>query len=138
MRAIRFAPAAFAIAACASVSPRESFLDVSHAVEERNVPPLHWDQGTPADAQVRARVGEMLRGTLTPEGAVETAFLRNQGLVATYEELGIAQADLVQAGLLRNPTLGIRIGFPTGSGSTEMESSLAEDFLDLFTLLLRG
>src|SRR2546430_2468517 len=59
MRAIRFAPAALAIAACASVSPRESFLDVSHVVEERSLPPLHWDQGTPAKARVGNAVLEL-------------------------------------------------------------------------------
>jgi len=138
MTPMRFAPAAIAIAACASVSPRESFVEVSHTVEQRNVPTLHWDQGTPADEQVRTRVDEMLHGVLSPEGAVEIALLRNQGLVATYEQLGIAQADLVQAGLLRNPTFGARIGFPIGAGSTETEFSLAEDLVDLFTLPLRG
>src|SRR5882762_935111 len=139
MMPIRLAPAALTIAACASVSPRESFVDVSHTVEERNVPPLHWDQGTPADEQVRTRVGEMLHGTLSPEGAVEIALLRNQGLVANYEQLGIAQADLVQAGLLRNPSFGARVRFPTSDPGTfiDTEFSVAQDFLDLFTLPLR-
>ena len=31
---------------------------------------------------------------------------------ATYEELGIAQAELVEAGLLHNPTLGAEVRFP--------------------------
>ena len=35
--------------------------------------------------------GLEVSGTLTADGAVEVALLRNQGLVATYEELGIAQ-----------------------------------------------
>ena len=90
-----------------------------------------------ADAQVQERVRILLKGTITGADAVEIALLRNQGLVATYEELGIAQADLVQAGLLRNPTLGARVRFPTGHGLIETEFSLAQDFLDLFTLPLR-
>jgi cobalt-zinc-cadmium efflux system outer membrane protein len=40
--------------------------------------------------------------------------------------------------LLRNPSLGARVRFPTGStGSIESEFSLAQNFLDLFTLPLR-
>lgn len=143
-------PCAFAVlaaAGCASVSPKPSFDDVSKLVQDRGGAPLHWDQGrwdqgTPADARVKAHVGELLHGQLTADSAVEVALLRNQGLLATYQELGIAQADLVQAGLLRNPSLGARVRFPSGggsigSGSIATEFSIAEDFLDLFTLSLR-
>ena len=128
---------ALAATGCASVSPKPSFDNVSGLVAERGGPRIHWDQGTPADEQVRARVHDLVMGTLTPDGAVEVALLRNQGLVARYEELGIGQADLVQAGLLRNPTFGARVRFPTSGGVVDTEFSIAQDFLDIFTLPLR-
>jgi len=128
---------ALAATGCAAVSPKPSFDNVSGLVAERGGPRIHWDQGTPADEQVRARVHDLVMGTLTPDGAVEVALLRNQGLVATYEELGIGQADLVQAGLLRNPTFGARVRFPTSGGVVDTEFSIAQDFLDIFTLPLR-
>jgi outer membrane protein, heavy metal efflux system len=139
VKSARWVWGALAATGCASVSPKASFDDVSALVAERGGPRIHWDQGTPADEQVRTRVHDLVTGTLTPDGAVEVALLRNQGLVATYEELGIAQADLVQAGLLRNPSLGARVRFPTsGPGKfIDTEFSLAQDFLDLFTLPLR-
>jgi cobalt-zinc-cadmium efflux system outer membrane protein len=137
MKMTRFTAAALAAAGCASTSPRPSFEQMSKLVEERGGKPLHWDEGTPADAQVQAHVRDLLRGTLTPEGAVEIALLRNQGLVAIYEELGVAQADVVQAGLLRNPTVGARVRFPTGAGFTDTEFSVAEEFLSIFTLPMR-
>ena len=111
MKSVRWLWGALAATGCASVSPKASFDDVSALVAERGGARIHWDQGTPADEQVRARVHDLVTGTLTPDGAVEVALLRNQGLVATYEELGIAQADLVQAGLLRNPSFGARVRF---------------------------
>ncbi len=124
---------------CASVSPKPAFEDVSKLVRERGGAPLYWDQGTPADQQVKAQVQKLVRGKLTPDAAVEIALLRNQGLVATYEELGIAQADLVQAGLLRNPSFGARVRFPSSGPGTFVDSELSvtQDFLDLFTLPLR-
>ncbi len=137
MKMTHLTVAAFTVAGCASTSPRPSFEQVSKLVEERGGKPLHWDEGTPADAQVQAHVRDLLRGTLTPDGAVEVALLRNQGLVATYEELGVAQADLVEAGLLRNPTVGARVRFPTGAGLTATEFSVAQDFLSLLTLPMR-
>ena len=139
MKSVRWLWGALAATGCASVSPKASFDDVSALVAERGSARIHWDQGTPADEQVRARVHDLVTGTLTPDGAVEVALLRNQGLVATYEELGIAQADLVQAGLLRNPSFGARVRFPTSGPGTfiDTEFSVAQDFLDLFTLPLR-
>jgi cobalt-zinc-cadmium efflux system outer membrane protein len=121
------------------VSPKGGFEDVSALVAARGGARIHWDQGTPADEQVRARVRDLVIGTLTPDGAVEVALLRNQGLVASYEQLGIAQAELVQAGLLKNPSFGARVRFPTsGPGAfIDTEFSVAQDFLDMFTLPLR-
>src|SRR2546428_13403458 len=95
--------AAFTVAGCASTSPRPSFEEVSKLVEERGGKPLHWDEGTPADAQAHAHVRDLLRGTLTPEGAVEVALLRSQGLGATYEDLGVPQPDLLDAGPACHP-----------------------------------
>ena len=130
--------AALVLGGCASVSPKPAFEEVGRLVRERGGGPLHWDQGTPADQQVRAHIADLLGGTLAPETAVEVALMRNQGLVATYEELGIAQADLVQAGLLRNPSFSARVRFSTGgAGRTATDFSIAQDFLDLFTLPLR-
>lgn len=128
--------AALALSACASVSPKPGFDDVGKLVKERSGAAVYWDQGTPADDEVRARVAELLKGTLTPESAVQVALLRNQGLVATYEELGIAQADLVSAGLLKNPTLSGRLGFGSG-GSVADSLAVSQDFLDLITLPMR-
>ena len=137
MKMTHLTVAALAVAGCASTSPRPSFEETSKLVEDRGGKRLYWDEGTPADAQVQAHVRDLVRGTLTQDGAVEVALLRNQRLTATYEELGVAQADLVQAGLLRNPTLGARVRFPTGAGLTAAEFSVAEDFLGIFTLPTR-
>ena len=70
--------------------------------------------------------------------AVEIALVNNPDLQATYEELGISQADMVQAGLLRNPSFGAELGFRVNSGANdELRLSLVQDFLDLFVLPLR-
>src|SRR5258708_19364410 len=122
MNGTRWLLGALAATGCAAVSPKGSFDDVSGLVAGRGGARIHWDQGTPADDQVRAHVHDLVTGTLTPDGAVEVALLRNQGLVATYAELGIGQADLVQAGLLKNPTLGARVRFPTSGPGTFIDS----------------
>ena len=64
------------------------------------------------------------------------ALLNGSDLQTTYEELGVAQADLVQAGLLANPTISAEIRFP-GRPNFPVEANLEDEFLQLFFLPLR-
>jgi cobalt-zinc-cadmium efflux system outer membrane protein len=121
-----------------SVPKRAGFDDVQKLVRERGVERIHWNQGTAEDAEVDRLVGELVARPLTPKSAVEIALLNNPRLQATYEKLGVAQADVVQAGLLKNPSFSLGIGFPITSGiGTEYEFSLVQDFLDLFLIPLK-
>src|SRR5439155_19666777 len=54
-------------------------------------------------AATAARTREMLGKPLTLDEAVQIALLNNAGLKASLAELGISEADLVQAGRLPNP-----------------------------------
>lgn len=134
----RFAPLLLLAGACATVPRDAGFADVRAIARERIGKDLRWDRGGEEDAQVRERLRALLTAPLTADGAVELALLNNRGIQAVYEELGIGQADLVQAGLLRNPTFGASVGFPTTSGSRlGSDFSITQDFLDIFTLPLR-
>lgn len=129
---------ALALAACATV-PRESgFGDVQDLAGTRLGKRLHWRQGADEDAQVDEEVRGLLAGPLSPDEAVQVALLENRELQATYEQLGIAQADLVQAGLLRNPVFVGRARFPDSSPSgTNLEVGVVQDFLDVLLLSAR-
>ena len=126
---------------CASVPKEAGFPDVQNIIEQRIGRWVHWNQGTSEDAAVVDAVRSMLQQELTIDEAVQIALLNNRSLQATYEELGIAQADLVQAGLLRNPLFGASFRFPDktvgGHRSTNTEFSVVQDFLDLLVRPLR-
>ena len=125
-------------ASCASVSPERGHDQVSTLVEQRTGHKTRWEKGPPDDAQIANWVRGLVSGGLTHARAVEIALVNNPDLQATYEELGISQADMVQAGLLRNPTFGADVGFRVNSGANdELRLSLVQDFLDLFVLPLR-
>ncbi|HEY3665711.1 MAG TPA: TolC family protein, partial [Polyangiaceae bacterium] len=97
-----------------------------------------WEHGSPEAKQIADRVQQLLQGGLTREHAVQIALVNNPRLQETYDELDVSQADLVEAGLLSNPTLGGSVGFRTnGSGRPEYEVSLVESFLDIFMLPMR-
>ena len=75
-------------------------------------------------------IASLLAKPLTVDAAVQIALLNNPGLQATLEELGIAQADLVQAGLLSNPKLKALV--LSGGENVKTELGVEQDFLGLF------
>src|SRR5450432_447339 len=123
---------------CASMQKERGHDSVARIVQRRTGHHTGWEHGTPEARQIAERVKKLLEGGLTRDRAVEIALVNNPKLQETYDELDVSQADLVQAGLLPNPTLGGSVGFRTnGSGRPEYEVSLVENFLDLFLLPLR-
>ena len=120
---------------CASTSPDAAFRDVSRAAEQRVGHPLRWSRGTAEDREVEALVRDLLGRELTVDQAVQVALLNNRSLVATYEELSISQADLVQAGLLKNPSF--RAGMTTAEADRldpNLVLGVSWDFLHVFML----
>ncbi|TMB42082.1 MAG: TolC family protein, partial [Deltaproteobacteria bacterium] len=99
MRAASAALLLVATAGCVRVPRGAGFDDVQRSLSTRTSARVSWNQGTSADAAVAERVRELLAAELTPEGAVQIALFNNPAVQATYERLGIAQADFVQAGL---------------------------------------
>ncbi len=127
-----------ALTACASVSPEVGHDQVARLIERRTGEQTGWREGPPEAQAVADRVNELLDGGIDSHRVVAIALLNSPPLRATYEELGISQADMVQAGLLRNPSLSVAIGAPLGPGSIwEQQFSIVQDFLDLFVLPLR-
>ena len=127
-----------ALAGCASVRPQEAFDDVREVLDERVPYRVAWATGSAEDSAARAAVDSLLAAPLTVEAAVQTALLNNRRLQATYEDLGVAQAELVQAGLLSNPVFGARALFPLDEGgAADLGFNAAFEFLDVFYLPLR-
>jgi cobalt-zinc-cadmium efflux system outer membrane protein len=74
---------------------------------------------------------------LTADDAVQIAMLSNRDLQAIYTELGVAQADLVQAGLFRNPILDAAVLFPLSGVRPDIQLSVVVGFLDVLYVPLR-
>jgi cobalt-zinc-cadmium efflux system outer membrane protein len=130
--------AAGLLAGCASLDPAPSFEQVRKDVAERTGREVRWNQGTAADAEVRLQVRRMLEAELTADQAVQIALLNNRRLQATYESLGIAQANLVQAGLLKNPIFEGSYRFDDGGGGDGvLEMQVVQDFLDILLIPMK-
>ncbi len=124
------------LAGCST--PSASFDRVGGAVAERTGKRVHWNRGGAEDAQVADGVQKLLHRELTAESAVQIALLNNRALQARFEEIGIAQAELIEAGLLSNPSFAASFRFPSRPPSgTNIEYSVAQNFLELLLLPIR-
>lgn len=126
---------ALTVSGCASVPREAGFDEVRRLVSVRDGHRIHWNRGTPEDQEVSLSMDNLLKSELSVEGAVQVALLANPSLQAEYEDLGVSQADLVQAGLLHNPVLFSTVRFPDRPPSgLNLKFEAAQDFLDLLLL----
>src|SRR5688572_7798660 len=96
--------ACLAIGGCATLSPDGGFEGVRSAVKARSAAEPRWARNDRDSAEIRDEVKRLLSsGPLSADGAVQIALMNNPGLQATYAEVGIADADVAQAGRLPNP-----------------------------------
>lgn len=84
----------------------------------------------------KARVDQLLRKPLTADSAVQVALLSNRGLQAAFNELGIAEAQMVAASLPPNPSIGI--SKLSGRFELGVERQIVGSLLELATLPARA
>ena len=120
-----FFAALFTLTGCAGVSKRVAFSEIQQQVDERIGVPIHWNANTASVDETEQMVKELLDRPLVADTAVQIALLHNRRLQATYEELGIAHAAVVEAGTPSNPAFhgGATFGLP----QDPMTAHLAHD-----------
>jgi cobalt-zinc-cadmium efflux system outer membrane protein len=125
------------LTAC-SVPKEAGFPDISREVEARTGHRPFWNHDGEADRAVAQVVDALLARPLSPAEAVQVALLQSPDLQAIYEELRVAQADVVQAGLFKNPVFDGFVHFPmTNAGQPHIEAGVELDFLDLLMMPAR-
>lgn len=122
---------------CASVDLRAGFPEVGAAVEERAATKIAWNRGNELDNEAAEKLRALLQKKLAADDAVQIAMLNNRDLQAIYTDLGVAQADLVQAGLFRNPILDAAVLFPLSGVRPDLQLSVVISFLDALYVPLR-
>jgi cobalt-zinc-cadmium efflux system outer membrane protein len=124
------------VTGCAGLAPARGTADIDKAVAERGAPPPQWPQSTRSDDGESAAP---LTEVVTRERAVQLAFMRNAKIRETYAELGIAQADVLEASRIVNPTLSYSDLEPRGgSGRGMISRGVSIGFVDLLLAPVRG
>lgn len=127
----------FVLGGCASVDISAGFPEVGAAVEERYAAKLAWNRGPELDREAAEKLRSLLQRKLTADDAVQVALLSNRDLQAIYSDLGVAQADLVQAGLFRNPVLDAAVAFHLGPVRPDLQLGVVFSVLDALYVPLR-
>ncbi len=126
------------LAGCGHVPKDAGFSDVRQLTSDRIGLTVQWNSHTGDDQAADRAVDKLLSAPLVAPAAAQIALLNNHHLQAEFEDLGIAQADLVQAGLLKNPVFDLGVRFPDRApASTYLDIAVAEDFLDVALLPAR-
>jgi outer membrane protein TolC len=120
------------LAGCASLSADGGLNDVSSLTQSRIGQAANFKKDSGDNT---AEVQPFLDKPLTAESAVQIALLNNSALKASFAELGVAEADFVQAGRMRNPSFSF--GRVKGGGDAEIDRSVMFDIAGLLTLPTR-
>lgn len=128
---------ALGIFGCAAVNPRAGLPDVERMVSERGALAVSWPADEASAKQVEASVAELVGAPLTIESAVRIALLNNRNLQAVYQELGVREAELVQAGLLPNPVLTANVRLGLGPSGTGAELGLVQELISALQIPLK-
>lgn len=137
IRLIVCAGVGFALSAgCVRVNPGPDYRRTSDLINERVGVDQSYDPDI-ADAEIEQKVEALLDGGLTAEEAVQVALLNNRRFQALFENIGVSRAEVVQSGLLSNPTLGLSLRFPEGGGLANLSLGFAQQIADLWQIPVR-
>lgn len=128
-------PLLFVFRGCATVNPR---LDYERTAEHITETTGQENVYLPGDEDIVAgKVKKLLSDGITVGEAVQVCLLNNPSFQAAAMEVGMARADVVQSGLLSNPSVGVALRLPAGGGLSNLEADLAQNIADLWQIPVR-
>lgn len=98
--------------ACATVDTKPRLDSVRKLTRPSVSQDVHWAQTNEVMEQNYKKAFQLAQDGITREDAVAIALLNNRTLQSDLSLLGVAAANLTQAGLLSNPVLSLEILFP--------------------------
>ncbi len=135
VKSVAIGLSALLLAGCATFSSDGGIDAVSAATMQRTGQTVQR-QSSGDLPTIEATLQQLLSRDLGVDAAVQIALMNNRGLQASLAELGVAEADLVQAGRMRNP--GFSFGRMRRGDDIEIDRSIMFDLAGLLTLPIRS
>ncbi len=121
-----------ALNGCATFSKDSGFGSVEKSIKDHAGKDVQWIKSDADQHKVDQRIKELLQIQLSVDDAVQVALFNNKGLQASFYELGISEADLVQAGRLPNPRFAML--YAKNGGEYKIEQALTFNIFSLVTM----
>lgn len=121
---------------CVTFSNDGGIDTVSAITQERTGHSVKQEKTDGDAAATQSTIDQLLTTPLTADSAVQIALMNNRGLQASLAELGVSEADRVQAGRLRNP--GFSFSRLHNGQDNEIDRGVLFDLVGLLTLPLRS
>lgn len=132
MRPVAAGVALLLLSGCATFTNDGGLGPVQAMTKERIGKEVSWVKTDADAATVERTIAPLFARPLSVDDAVTIALLNNKGLQADYAELGISEADLVQAGRISNPLFSF--GRLSQGGDIEIERRLMLPVMSLLTM----
>lgn len=131
-RGVGISAVAMMLVGCTQVQPKADYERAKQLVTETTGASTVYDPDAPmlTDEEIDAFLSDGLK----LEEAIRVALLNNRRLHTEFMSIGVAKADLLQAGLLSNPTLAFSTQFPEGGGLSNLQASIAQNIADLWRI----
>lgn len=97
--------AGLTLGACAMPDEKAAFEHVDTLVTERTNVRAVWHTTDESRSGAASEGRSLIAEPLTKDGAIKLAFLRNPAIQASLANIGISEADVAQAGRLKNPVI---------------------------------
>lgn len=124
--------ASLLLGGCATFSKDGGFGNVQQTTQQHIKQEIAWPKTKDEQSKVNDQVNALLEHKLDVESAVQIALLNNKRLQASYYELGISEADLVQAGRLPNPRFSML--YAKNNGEYKIEQAFTFNIFSLITI----
>jgi cobalt-zinc-cadmium efflux system outer membrane protein len=121
------------VSGCSAADHQASLDRVRVDVSDRAAVAVDWRAEAQGREAVEAVVAAKLAGEMTADDAVAVSLLKNPKLWALYRELGVAESDIVAAGLPENPAFTVGRRFRGRAA----EFDVMQEFISVFLIPLR-
>lgn len=126
------AAGALVAASCARVNPKADYQRAAEMIAQRTGTTETFLPDAPDPAE--EKVTQLLRGKLTVQTAVQIALVTNPDFQALFDQIGASRADVVQSGLMANPTMSLTMIWPEGGGRPKIVYNFLQDIVDLWQI----
>ncbi len=120
------------VSGCAGFANDSGFASVAAQTHSRLDKKVAWPRTDAETAKSAAEVAQILAHQLSADDAVQVALLNNRALRASFADLQISEADLVQSGRLPNPRFDLT--HASADGQYDIIETVSFNVLSLLTL----